>query len=294
MGERFLEGRTALVTGGATGMGRAIAEALSGAGANIAIGSLASGAELKGGAYAHLPSQGEVGEAVAAIAARGGQVKAFPLDLRDEATVETFHKATVAAFGPVDILVNAAGVSAQALVTDENSDDVWATVLDINLNGSYRTIRRCMPSMIERGWGRIVNIASTAANVGFPRNGAYCASKHAVVGLSTSLRAEAAVHGVNVSVVCPGFIKTPMLESKTVGTPTDEKTTARILKLAITPEECAAKALQGVANNKAVIPVTAHARAMWAIQRCFPSLMYAYSRRMAEKMHQGQGSEASI
>ncbi|MDA0952458.1 MAG: SDR family oxidoreductase [Proteobacteria bacterium] len=211
MGERFLEGRTALITGGATGMGRAIAEALSGAGANIAIGSLASGAELKGGAYAHLPSQGEVGEAVAAIAARGGQVKAFPLDLRDEATVETFHKATVAAFGPVDILVNAAGVSAQALVTDENSDDVWATVLDINLNGSYRTIRRCMPAMIERGWGRIVNIASTAANVGFPRNGAYCASKHGLLGLTRCVALEGAPHGVTCNAINPGSVGTGMM-----------------------------------------------------------------------------------
>ena len=212
MGERFLEGRTALVTGGATGMGRAIAEALSGAGASVAIGSLARGAELKGGAYAHQPDEGEVAEAVAAIAARGGRAQAFPLDLREETSVEAFHKATVAAFGPVDILVNAAGVSAQALVTDENSGDVWATVLDINLNGPWRTTRRCMSDMIARGWGRIVNIASTAANVGYPRNGAYCASKHGLLGLTKCVALEGAPHGVTCNAINPGSVGTGMMK----------------------------------------------------------------------------------
>jgi 3-hydroxybutyrate dehydrogenase len=212
MGERFLEGRTALVTGGATGMGRAIAEALSGAGANVAVGSLARGAELKGGAYAHQPDDGEIAEAVAAITARGGGAQAFPLDLREEASVDAFHKATVAAFGPVDILVNAAGVSAQALVTDENSDAVWASVLDINLNGPWRTTRRCMPDMIARGWGRIVNIASTAANVGYPRNGAYCASKHGLLGLTKCVALEGAPHGVTCNAINPGSVGTGMMK----------------------------------------------------------------------------------
>ena len=212
MGEQFLEGRTALVTGGATGMGRAIAEALSGAGANVAVGSLARGAELKGGAYAHQPDDGEIAEAVAAIAARGGGAQAFPLDLREEASVDAFHKATVAAFGPVDILVNAAGVSAQALVTDENSDAVWASVLDINLNGPWRTTRRCMPDMIARGWGRIVNIASTAANVGYPRNGAYCASKHGLLGLTKCVALEGARHGITCNAINPGSVGTGMMK----------------------------------------------------------------------------------
>lgn len=211
MVERFLKGRTALVTGGATGMGRAIGEALSGAGANVAIGALPPGAEIQGGAYAHLPNEGEVGEAVAAIAARGGKARAFALDLRDEASVTAFHEAAVAAFGPIDILVNAAGVSAQALITDDNSDAVWATVLDVNLNGPYRTIRRCLPAMIEQGWGRIVNIASTAANVGFPRNGAYCSSKHGLLGLTRCVALEGAAHGVTCNAINPGSVGTGMM-----------------------------------------------------------------------------------
>jgi len=212
MADRFLDRRTALVTGGVTGMGRAIAEALSRAGANVAIGSLARGAELNGGAYAHLPDDAETRDAVAAIETHGGRCRAFPLDLRDDASVEAFHRATVEAFGPVDILVNAAGVSAQALVTDPKSDDVWATVLDVNLNGPYRTIRRCLPAMIDRRWGRIVNIASTAANVGFPRNGAYCSSKHGLLGLTRCVALEGAPHGVTCNAINPGSVGTGMMK----------------------------------------------------------------------------------
>ncbi len=209
--DRFLEGRVALVTGGVTGMGRAIAEALSGAGADVAVGSLAKGADLRSGAYAHLPDEHETAAAVAAIAARGGKARAFPLDLRDDASVEAFHAAAVAAFGPVDILVNAAGVSAQALITADDSDAVWATVLDINLSGPYRTIRRCFPAMVERGWGRIVNIASTAANVGHPRNSAYCSSKHGLLGLTRCVALEGAAHGVTCNAINPGSVGTGMM-----------------------------------------------------------------------------------
>ncbi|MBT5432101.1 MAG: SDR family oxidoreductase [Rhodospirillaceae bacterium] len=212
MTQGWLEGRTALVTGGATGMGRAISESLSGAGARVAIGSLAKGANLNSAAYAHLPDDDEIGKAVAAIKAQGGDARAFPLDLRDEQSVDAFHQATVEALGPVDILINAAGVSAQALITDDDSDGVWQTVLDINLNGPYRTIRRCFPGMIERGWGRIVNIASTAANVGHERNAAYCASKHGLLGLMRCVALEGAPHGVTCNAINPGSVGTGMMK----------------------------------------------------------------------------------
>jgi NAD(P)-dependent dehydrogenase (short-subunit alcohol dehydrogenase family) len=210
MGERFLDGRIAWVTGGATGMGRAIATALSGAGACVAIGSLAAGKETGGDSYAHQPSESEVDEAVASIASAGGKARAFDLDLRDEASVEAFHQKTVEAFGPVDILVNAAGVSAQSLIAD-GDDATWYNVIDINLNGAYRTTKRVLPGMIERGWGRIVNIASTAANVGFPRNGAYCASKSGLLGLTRCVALEGAPHGVTCNAINPGSVGTGMM-----------------------------------------------------------------------------------
>jgi short-subunit dehydrogenase len=114
---------------------------------------------------------------------------------------------------------------------------------------------------------------------------AYCASKHAVVGLSTSLRAEAAGYGVKVSAICPGFIRTPLFDSKSVGLPKESKSKAAAYRIAMAPEECAARALDGVAKNKAIIAITGHARAMWALNRFFPGIMGAGCRRMAEKMH---------
>jgi len=210
MGERFLDGRVAWVTGGATGMGRAIATALSGAGAKVAVGSLAAGKAMGGDSYAHQPSDDEVSEALAEIAGAGGAAKAFELDLRDDTSVEAFHKKTVETFGPVDILVNAAGVSAQSLIAD-GDDATWYGVIDVNLNGAYRTIKRVLPAMIERGWGRIVNIASTAANVGYPRNGAYCASKSGLLGLTRCVALEGAPHGVTCNAINPGSVGTGMM-----------------------------------------------------------------------------------
>ena len=206
MHDRFLEGRTAWVTGGATGMGRAIAEALSSAGADVAIGSLRAGAELPGGVYAHQPDEAEIEQALAVIEARGGRARAFALELRDDGSVAAFHESTRAAFGPVDILVNAAGVSAQALLLSKESDEVWRTVLDINLNGPYRTIRRCLPEMVERGWGRIVNIGSTAVNVGHSHYPAYCASKHGLLGLTRCVALEGAARGVTCNIINPGSV----------------------------------------------------------------------------------------
>ena len=273
--------KVAVVTGGGSGIGRALARKLASQGAKVVL------------ADARHDSAMTVAEE---ICEPGGKASAHPLDVTDSGAVERFVERIADEEGRLDYMFNNAGIAVIGEFRYLPGTD-WKRILDVNVSGVFAGTAAAYAVMIRQGHGHIVNTASVAGLVPALGLVAYCASKHAVVGLSTSLRAEAAVYGINVSVVCPGFIKTPMLESKSVGTPTDEQSTARILKLAITPEECAATALAGVARNKAVIPVTAHARAMWAIQRYFPALMYAYSRRMAEKMHRlhrGQGSEASI
>jgi short-subunit dehydrogenase len=111
------------------------------------------------------------------------------------------------------------------------------------------------------------------------------------VGFSTSLRAEAAEYGVKVSAVCPGFIKTPIFDSKMVGIPKESKIKARAFNVSITPEECAAHALKGVAKNKAIIPVTSHAKVMWLLNRYFPGAMQSISRRMAKQLHKERVEE---
>lgn len=207
MTERCLEGRVAWVTGGVTGMGFASAKALAAAGADVAIGSLPAGGSLGADPYATLAGEREIEQAREALAAMGVRAFARGFDLRDDSSVDAFHAAAVEALGPVDILVNAAGVCAQAPVT-EMSDETWATVLDINLNGPYRTIKRSLPGMLERAWGRIVNIASTAANVGHPGFAAYCASKAALLGLTRCVALEGAAHGVTCNAINPGSVET--------------------------------------------------------------------------------------
>ncbi len=209
MTDTVLEGRAALVTGGASGMGRAMALAFASAGADVAIGSLlADRAESKAeGEIAHLPGEQELEAAAREIESHGGKALAMELDVTSMESVEAFHGAAVEKFGKVDILANAAGVTAEHAISGHD-DALWNKVIDVNLNGAYRTIKLCLPGMIERKWGRIINIASTAASVGAPSSGAYCASKAGVVGLTRCVALEGAAHGVTCNAISPTWVET--------------------------------------------------------------------------------------
>jgi NAD(P)-dependent dehydrogenase (short-subunit alcohol dehydrogenase family) len=129
------------------------------------------------------------------------------LDVGSDDSVEASFAAIVERFGSIDILINAAGTSARKLMVD-HPDDLWHRVIDTNLTGPYRTIRRCFPGMVERRWGRIVNFASTAANVGYVRHSAYCASKAGLLGLTRCVALEGAPWGVSCNAVNPGWVAT--------------------------------------------------------------------------------------
>ena len=210
MATRFLSGRVAWVTGGATGMGRAIALALAEAGADVAVGSLPAGSGLPAAAYAARPEPSAFSDIMRLLESRGICCLAGALDVREDRSVEDFHRAAVAALGTIDILVNAAGVSAQEAMVDHD-DRTWSSVIDINLNGAYRTIKRCFPAMAQKGWGRIINIASTAAVVGYPRHSAYCASKAALLGLTRCVALEGAASGISANAINPGSVGTEMM-----------------------------------------------------------------------------------
>lgn len=214
MSERHLDGRAAWVTGGASGMGRAIALALAEAGADVAIGSLLAegGVTRPADAVTYFPTEEELAAARSALEATGRRVLARRLDVRSNDSVQGFFEAASEAFGKIDILVNAAGMDTNQTIVG-HPDDLWHRVIDTNLNGNYRTIKRCLPGMIERGWGRIVIIASTAASVGSPTNAAYCASKAGLLGLMRCVALEAAPHGVTCNAISPGFVDTPMVET---------------------------------------------------------------------------------
>jgi len=207
MSDKYLKGRAALVTGGASGMGRAMALAFADAGADVAIGSLLAGGGKVSGELVNMPGAEELEATKAEIEARGARAVAVSLDVTAPESVQAFYDAAVEAFGKVDILGNAADITAEHAIVDHD-DRLWQKVLDVNLTGTYRTIKLCLPGMIERKWGRIINIASTAASVGAVTSAAYCASKAGVVGLSRCAALEGAPHGVTCNAISPTWVET--------------------------------------------------------------------------------------
>ena len=176
--------KTALVTGGASGIGRAIARRLRSDGHQVAVIDLS-------------PTDDAYG---------------FVADVTDREQVEAAVAAVHEALGPITVLVNAAGLEGFKRFTNL-SFDVWSRVIDVNLNGVFHTIQAVLPDMIDAGWGRIVNISSSSTHSGQPFMAAYVAAKSAVNGLTKSLALEYGPHGITVNGVAPGFIDTPMLRS---------------------------------------------------------------------------------
>ncbi len=188
-----LQGRHALVTGGSRGIGAAIAGALAGQGARLTL--LGRDAAALRHALGGLPGGGH------------GLVVA---DVADDAQVRAaFHQAR-SERGPLAILVNNAG-QAESAPFGRTSLELWQRMLAVNLTGSFLCAQAALPDMLEAGWGRIVNIASTAGQRGYAYVSAYAAAKHGVVGLTRSLALEVARRGVTVNAVCPGYTDTALL-----------------------------------------------------------------------------------
>jgi NAD(P)-dependent dehydrogenase (short-subunit alcohol dehydrogenase family) len=146
------------------------------------------------------------------VAQIGTPAFAHPADVARSEDVRALFAAARAALGPIDILVNGAGVAPSALVA-RTTDEVWNGTLAINLSGSFYCLREALPEMVGRGWGRIVNVASIAGKTGYPYIAAYAASKHGVLGLTKCAALEVADKGVTVNAVCPGYVDSPMTDA---------------------------------------------------------------------------------
>jgi NAD(P)-dependent dehydrogenase (short-subunit alcohol dehydrogenase family) len=205
-----LKGRSAVITGGLTGQGLVIAEALAAEGANIAVGSRE--AESRGGEAPTDLDPEHIADIRKRLSAFGTAVYIGHLDVRDVDAIEQFAAAAEAVCGPADILVNSAGMTAEQPVTG-HSDELWLKIIDTNLNGAFRMTRTYLPGMIARKWGRIINIGSTAASVGWKDNPAYCASKSGLLGLTRCVALEGAPHGVTCVMISPTWVETELMRN---------------------------------------------------------------------------------
>ena len=200
-----LEGRTALITGGSKGLGRAIADALAGAGTDVCL----------------VSRHADQAEAAAAAirAATGRRGVAIAADVSDSAQVNRMVERAIGELGHLDILVNNAGMNIRNPVVDYSDED-WHKVLNTNLSSAFYCCRTIGPHLIERGWGRVVNLASIMALTSLPGRAAYTASKAGLIGLTKTLALEWAPHGVTVNAICPGPFATemnlPLLENPEV------------------------------------------------------------------------------
>ena len=193
-----LKGKTALITGGGRGIGRAIAIAFAAEGARVCVVARTE-EEIRGVAR-------EIEDAydTEAIYAR--------CDVSSVAEVERACESALARFeSSVDVLVNSAGIAESAPLV-RTDDELWDRHLAVNLTGTFYFTRACLPAMIERRWGRVINIASVAGKVGAPYISAYAAAKHGVLGLTRSVALEVARQGVTVNAICPGYAETDMAE----------------------------------------------------------------------------------
>ena len=225
-----LTGKTALVTGASGGIGAAIAKALHGAGATLAI------------------SGTRIAPLEALAAELGDRVHVLPCNLSDAAAVEALPKQAAEAMGSVDILVNNAGITKDNLFM-RMSDEEWASVLDVNLTATMRLCKGVVRGMMKARWGRIVNISSIVGATGNPGQANYAASKAGMVGMSKSIAYEVASRGITVNCVAPGFIATAMTDKLT--DEQKDKINVQIPAARMgTPEEIAAAVLY-LASNEA-------------------------------------------
>lgn len=199
-----LTDRTAVVTGGAAGIGRGIAVELARGGADVVVADVREEPKLD--------AERERGTTVDVIEREGGDAAFVECDVGDEAAVEATVDATVERFGGLDVLVNNAGISLKGSVHELDRAE-WAKILDVNLTGVYLATKHAAPHLRESDAGRIVNLASTAAFEGGPRAAGYCATKAGVVNLTRQLAVDYGPDGVTANALCPGPIYTSMSRS---------------------------------------------------------------------------------
>ncbi|MES2300205.1 MAG: SDR family oxidoreductase [Pseudomonadota bacterium] len=256
---------SAFITGGGSGIGLALGKLLAARGVLVCLADIDLAAAQRGAALC------------------GGGARACLLDVRDADAVRTSIEQFALEAGRLDYIFNNAGIG-MAGESNEIPLAAWHRIVDINLFGVLNGVLAAYPIMIKQGFGHIVNTASLAGLGPVPLLTPYAVSKHAVVGLSTSLRIEAAMHGVRVSALCPAAIETPLLDSENPAElgigwgPDVRRYLTRVAGAPYPLETCAQEMLAALDQNEGVIVLPSRARLAWRIGRWFPAVAEAAIR----------------
>jgi NAD(P)-dependent dehydrogenase (short-subunit alcohol dehydrogenase family) len=265
MKEHF-ENKVAIVTGGASGIGSALCHEMGRRGATVVV------ADINIEGAQHVAS---------AITASSGHTRAAHLDVSQADDVQKLIDKTLSRHGRLDYMFNNAGIGIAGEVRDMNLEH-WQRILDVNLRGVIYGTTSAYQVMIKQGFGHIVNIASLAGLVPIPMVTAYATTKYGVVGLSTSLRAEAAKLGVKVSVACLGLVRTGICDAATVLNVRREDLLARTPFKMRDASDAARAILRGVLRNKTVITMPFYVRLFWWLYRLNPCLLSPWSHKMLQ------------
>jgi NAD(P)-dependent dehydrogenase (short-subunit alcohol dehydrogenase family) len=263
--------KVAIVTGAASGIGRALSAEMTRRGAVVVMADV---------------NAGQLAESASAITGAGGRATAAALDVTDAAAVKKLVDDTAAKHGRLDYMFNNAGIGVGGEAVDFALTD-WRRVIEVNLFGAVHGVAAAYPLMVKQGFGHIVNTASLAGLTPAPGEISYTTSKYGIVGLSTSLRLEAETYGVKVSVVCPGLIATPIFDHVKL-IKIDRALMLKTLGKGYPPDKCARVILKGVEKNRAIIVVTALAKALYAMQRLSPIITDFVWRQYLKEMRKAR------
>lgn len=269
-----LNGSVAIITGGASGIGAAFGKELASRGCEVIL------------ADRQINLAEEVAES---IRDAGGKASAVEVNIVEYFAVESLVRETVKRTGRLDYMFNNAGITMAGPASVYKIED-WNKIVDVNLLGVIHGVQAAYQVMLEQGFGHIVNTASFAGLMAMPGRIGYVATKHGVVGLSKALRVEAALSGINVSVLCPAFVQTPILnQCGKFGKVLQERSQEQIEKSKekirksnpMPPEVFAAKALDAIIRNEAIIVFPKKYKILWWLDRLFPRLSLSLTQKKA-------------
>ena len=263
-GIRYFQGAVAVVTGAASGIGKALSLALADQGANVVLCDL---------------QEDLLAEVYDESIKRGREPLQICVDVRDPESVKGALHQALDQYGRLDLVFNNAGIVVEGTIEQHSIED-WNQIIDINLKGVVHGVHNAYPIMKNQGFGHIVNTASLAGLIPVPKVIGYTATKHAVVGLTRVIRIEGAKYGIRATAVCPGQVRTPILQGGKFGRVSNTEPGTEPSRALLEPDELTAKILQQVKRNKRLIVEPLSAKRVTIVNRLLPDLYEKIAQKL--------------